>query len=104
MSYAAGEPAQLATATAESANSASDGFRAPLRHEDISQFLEISRKNFVIEPIASILFAVGLWQYGDIRQIGVWMALVSVVAILRVLLSLHIKREDPPEETLREWG
>ncbi len=104
MSNADGDAAKHPTTGGESANGASVRVRASLRHENISRFLDISRTNFVIEPVASILFAIGLWQYGDIRRIGVWIALVWALAVLRALLSYHIKREDPPEERLREWG
>jgi two-component system cell cycle sensor histidine kinase PleC len=111
MSYAVGDPAHhIASGTVAAGNSGGAAADAPrvdsdyLHHEDISRFLEVSRSNFIIEPIASILFAVGLWQYGDMRQIGLWLVLVWALAILRVLLNLHIQRTAPPVESLREWG
>ena len=49
-------------------------------------------------------FAIGLWQISDQRQIGLWLALVWAAAVLRALLSLHIRRMDLSGESLREWG
>lgn len=77
---------------------------ARLGFEGISRLLDASRGNFIVEPIASLLFATALWRSGDARQIGLWLALVWAAAVLRALLSLQIQRTDPPGEILREWG
>ena len=94
---------EVEAAEVEAAGAPGTSYR-PLQLGGVSRFLSVSGANVIVEPIASLFLAVGLWQYGDQRQIGIWLLLVWAVAGLRALLNLHIQRTAPPLESLREWG